>query len=58
MQHCGHPVVVDGILVEIMDALYSAEAGHAHHSLWPHLMVFFTLVYGMSAQDQRHFLIL
>lgn len=58
MQHSSHPVVVDGILVEIMDALYSAEAGHAHHSLWPHLMVFFTLVYGMSAQDQRHFLIL
>lgn len=58
MQHSSHPVVVDGILVEIMDALYSAEAGHAHHSLRPHLMVLFTLVYGMSAQDQRHFLIL
>lgn len=53
MQHCGHSVVVDGVLVEIMDTLYCAEASHAHHSLWPHLMVLFTLVYGMSGQDQR-----
>ena len=53
MQRCGNPVVVDGILMEVVYALHCTEAGHAHHSLRPHLMVLPALVYGMSAHKSN-----
>lgn len=53
MQHCGNPVVVDGILMEVVYALHCTEAGHAHYSLRPHLMVLPPLVYGMSAHKSN-----